>query len=158
MKKAKQLHCKALLFVTITLFTQAVSYGQENSRNSLCIGAGAVYLSQEQSFDPGLHLGYGYEFHIGKTPLSAGASAELIFGDHSHMGFALNLGYSPVAGWDLGIGSGVMFEDHKHFFSVNLATSYGFDFRRFSAGPALELAHTGTHYHLLMGLHIDLDF
>jgi hypothetical protein len=151
------------IFKTIALFSAVLllhtnSFPQDNPRHSIGIGAGAVYLSEEEHFDPGLQLEYAYGFLWGNTPLNAGASVEMIFGEHRHIGLAFLLGYSSARGWDVGLGPGVMFEGDRHYFCINLATSYGFDLGRFAAGPAMELAHTGRHYHLLLGIQIDFDF
>ncbi len=147
-----------LICLLVILFFGHYCYSQPEHRHSIAFAAGAVYLSDDKVVDPGVHLEYAYHFMLGKILLNSGSSIEMIFGEERHIGLALYMGYSPLKGWDVGLGPGVMFEGDTHYYCINISTSYGFDMGSFSLGPAMELAHTGKHFHFLMGLHIELDF
>ena len=136
----------------------SIAFVSAEERHSIGLATGMVYLSDDKKFDPGLQLEYSYTFMQGRSPFSAGSAVEVIFGEERHIGLGLQLGYTPLRGWDIGVGPGIMFEGDTHYFCLHIATSYGFDMGSFSIGPAIELAHTGRHYHFLTGLHLEFDF
>lgn len=146
------------LLLPIWVLIQVTNVASGSEKHGIGMGFGMVYLSDDNKFDPGLHLGYSYGFQKGKSPLSAGGAMEVIFGDERHIGMSLQLGYTPAEGWDVGAGPGVMLEGDTHYFCIHVASSFGFDLGKFSIGPALELAHTGKHYHVLTGIHIETGF
>lgn len=148
---------KKFLWLTL-ICIHTVTFVGAGERHSIGLASGMVYLSDDKKFDPGLQLEYSYSFMQGKSPFSVGSAVEVIFGEERHIGLGLQMGYSPIKGWDVGVGPGVMFEGDTHYFCINIATSYGFDLGKISIGPAVELAHTGMHYHFLTGLFIELDF
>ena len=149
---------RRLILLIIFSTASIMSTAQSGHRHSLGLGAGAVYLSDDKIFSPGLQLEYAYHFLWGTTPLHASACTELIFGEERHIGLALGLGFTPMGNLDLGIGPGVMFEGEEHYFCLHLSASWGFVLRGFSMGPIVELAHTGRHFHMLAGLIFEIDF
>jgi hypothetical protein len=146
--------------ISLIIFTMLnmASTAQPDHRHSLGLGVGAVYLSDDKAVSPGLQLEYAYHFVWGTTPLHASACTELIFGDERHIGLALGLGFTPIGNLDLGMGPGVMFEGEKQLLCLHLSGSWGFNLRGISMGPAVELAHTGKHFHMLAGLIFEIDF
>lgn len=148
---------KKFLLLTL-IYIHTVILVSAGERHSIGLASGMVYLSDDKKFDPGLQLEYSYSFMLGRAPFSAGSAVEVIFGEERHIGLGLQLGYSPIKGLDIGAGPGVMFEGDNHYFCLHIASSYGFDLGTFSIGPAIELAHTGKHYHFLTGLHIEFYF
>jgi hypothetical protein len=148
-----------LLTCFFFLFISGLSAQTEASRrHGLGLTIGPVYLSDDDMLAPAVQLEYDYSFLMGGREWFAGAASEVIFMNQRHIGLAVFLGYSPFGGLGLNLGPGVMFEGDKHYFSANLGMAYEFDLNRLSIGPALELAHTGRHYHLLLGLVLGISF
>lgn len=142
------------IFLIIHVFAQA----QSSPSNSVGVSAGAVYLSDDHTIDPGFQIEYARHLNLGHTPIHVGGSVEIILGEEQHIGLALSLGFSPLDKWEIGIGPGIMFEGDEHFYCVHVATFYAFQWGKYALGPVWELAHTGKHYHILLGIQFEFDF
>ena len=148
-----------LLSCIFFLITSGLSAQPEaGHRHGLGLTVGPVYLSDDDMFAPAVQLEYDYTFLMSGREWFAGAASEIIFMNQRHIGLAVFIGFAPVGGLALNLGPGVMFEGEKHYFSANLGAVYEFELKRFTIGPALEMAHTGHHYHLLLGLNLGLSF
>lgn len=171
------------IFVSVFLFISAFSqnpavhgissdpdhhghgYPDHEHRHTLEIGFGAgwVRLLTEKENAPGFHL------HILKSigesqKFSLGPGLEFIADDHKHMAAVFSLGYRPVHPLYFGVSPGIAFplgqttENSEASFSSHFEVLYEFEFDFIHLGPMIEYSWGAEDQHLMVALHLGLNF
>lgn len=143
---------KRIIFFLALALVSTILLAQSSNRHGLGVSGGWVYLSDDKTTAPGLQLEYEYRFMAADRSLHLASCVEYIFAEEQHIGLGLGIGFSIYRHWEIEVGPGVMFEGDDHFYCIHLATSYEWDLGAISMGPIVEIAHTGSHYHLLAGV------
>lgn len=154
-----------VIIATLTIFSFLNSFSQENHDHQnhhhhvheLGASVSPIYFFNEGEISLATHLHYVYNFP--HTKFGLGVGHEIVFDEHAHRFWGIELNYRPVHALTLNFSPGVAFEkEHSEDkkFAFHFETVYEIEFGSFHIGPVAEIAWHPEDYHVSLGLHIGL--
>lgn len=159
---------KGILFILVVVaLTETVlsqhhvdehEHSHEHSHvHEIGISVSPIYFFNAEELSIASHIHYVYNFPHSKFGLGLGH--EIVFDEHSHRFWGLELNYRPVHALTFNLSPGVVYEkehpDERNF-AIHFETVYEFEFGAFHIGPVVEIAWHPEDYHASIGLHIGL--